>query len=97
MPLLSRLLPAFDEYILAYKDRRPALGQLNFNQVVSAGNGIFKPVVVVDGQVVGTWKRTFKKEQVIVETDLLVPLSVTQREAIVAKAGQYSEFLVSTV
>ena len=90
------LLPAFDEYIVAYKDRRPAFGQLNFNQVVSAGNGIFKPVVVVDGQVVGTWKRTFKKEQVIVETDLLVPLSVTHHKAVLAEAGRYSAFLIST-
>jgi hypothetical protein len=53
------LLPAFDEYIIAYRDRSAVLPSENFSKAVSS-NGVFRPVIVVNGQVVGLWKRTEK-------------------------------------
>ena len=67
---LVYLLPAFDEFIISYKDRRAALPFENHIKAVS-NNGIFRPVIVVNGQVVGIWKRTTKKDKVMVETDSL--------------------------
>jgi hypothetical protein len=61
------LLPAFDEFIISYKDRTASLPFENFNKAVSS-NGIFRPVIVVNGQVIGIWKRTINKDAVIVET-----------------------------
>lgn len=87
------LLPSFDEYLVAYKDRSAALGSLAFSQIVSAGNGIFKPVVVVDGQVAGTWKRTLKKDAVLVETSLLIPVTKDQQRAIEKEIETYRAFL----
>ena len=87
------LLPSFDEYLIAYKDRRAALGTLNLSQIVNAGNGLFKPVVVVDGQVVGTWKRTIKKDQILVETDYFLPLSDMQHEAVNREIARYRKFM----
>lgn len=52
-PLL--LLPAFDEYLIAYRDRRPQLPDAHRDAALTR-NGIFRPVVVSDGRVVGTWK-----------------------------------------
>jgi hypothetical protein len=86
-------LPSFDEYLVGYKDRRAALGELDFSQIVSAGNGIFKSVIVADGQVVGTWKRTFKKDRVMVDVTLLVSLNQAQQEAIIVEAERYGAFL----
>jgi Winged helix DNA-binding domain len=63
------LLPAFDEFIISYKDRSASLPSINFKKAVSE-NGIFRPVIVINGQVIGLWKRTIKKEKVIIETDL---------------------------
>jgi len=63
------LLPAFDEVIISYKDRRAALPFENFSKAVS-DNGIFRPMVVVNGQVTGRWKRSIKKGKVMVETEL---------------------------
>ncbi|MDR1380913.1 MAG: winged helix DNA-binding domain-containing protein [Tannerella sp.] len=54
------LLPAFDEYIIAYADRRAILPSENLRKAVSS-NGIFRPVIVVNGQVVGTWKKSSAK------------------------------------
>jgi len=54
------LLPAWDEYTVAYRDRNDILDP-RYAIRVNAGGGILKPVVVVRGQVVGTWQRTIGK------------------------------------
>lgn len=60
------LLPAFDEYIIAYKDRSAVLENDHHKTAVSS-NGIFWPTIVLDGQVVGLWKRAVKKDKLLVE------------------------------
>jgi hypothetical protein len=52
------LLPGFDEYLLGYGDRTAALAPEHIDAIVPGGNGMFKPTIVVEGEVVGTWKRT---------------------------------------
>ena len=51
------LLPGFDEYLLGYKDRTAVLDPAHATLVVPGGNGMFKPMIVVGGRVVGTWQR----------------------------------------
>lgn len=51
------LLPGFDELLLGYADRGATLPAEFAARIVPGGNGVFQPVVVDDGQVVGTWKR----------------------------------------
>ena len=58
------LLPAFDEYLLGYKDRAAALTAEDALRVIPGKNGIFLPTIVVDGLIVGTWKRKLKKNTV---------------------------------
>jgi len=52
------LLPGFDELVLGYQDRRATLPPEFAPRIVPGGNGVFRPTVVSDGQVVGTWKHT---------------------------------------
>jgi hypothetical protein len=52
------LLPGFDEFILGYADRGAVLPTEFADRIVPGGNGMFRPTVVSDGQVVGTWKHT---------------------------------------
>ncbi|GHT53636.1 hypothetical protein AGMMS49982_17070 [Bacteroidia bacterium] len=58
------LLPAYDEYIIAYTDRTPVLPAPNHSKAVSS-NGVFRPVIVVNGQVVGLWKKSPNKKQAV--------------------------------
>jgi hypothetical protein len=51
----AHLLPAFDEFLISYKDRNASLTLTNFKKAVSE-NGIFRPVIVINGQVMGLWK-----------------------------------------
>jgi len=55
------LLPAFDEYIIAYKDRSPVLLSEHHGKAVSS-NGVFRPVIIVNGQVIGLWRKTSQKK-----------------------------------
>lgn len=63
-------LPAFDQYIIGYKDRTVSLHPTHFSSVVT-NNGIFKPSIVKNGEVIGTWKRTIKKYQILIEPTFL--------------------------
>lgn len=62
------LLPAFDEFMVSYKDRTASLSADNHTTAIT-GNGIFKPIIVVNGKVEGVWKRSLQKDKVKVETD----------------------------
>jgi hypothetical protein len=62
------LLPGFDEYLLGYGDRTAALAPEHSDAIVPGGNGMFKPTIVVDGEVVGTWKRTLLAREIVIET-----------------------------
>jgi hypothetical protein len=86
------LLPAFDEFIISYKDRTASLPLANFHRAVSS-NGIFRPVIVVDGQVIGIWKRTLKKNKVIVETEFFQQPGKTTVSLVEQAAETYGCFL----
>ena len=55
--LPARALPGFDELILGYRDRTAQLDADHESLVVPGGNGMFSNTLVVDGRVVGTWRR----------------------------------------
>lgn len=50
-------------------------------------------VVVVDGQVVGGWKRALSKTRVVVELSLVAGLRAAERNAVVAAAQAFGRFL----
>ena len=50
------LLPGFDELLLGYADRSATLPAEFSDRIVPGGNGMFRPTVVSDGRVVGTWR-----------------------------------------
>jgi hypothetical protein len=52
------LLPGFDEFMLGYGDRGAILDPAFADLIVPGGNGMFRPTVVHDGRIVGTWQWT---------------------------------------
>ncbi|MEO8451222.1 MAG: winged helix DNA-binding domain-containing protein, partial [Gemmatimonadota bacterium] len=86
------LLPAFDEYTVAYRDRSAVLDP-SYAKRVNAGGGIFNPIMVLGGQVVGTWKRTLTKTSVDVTFMPFKRLTKAQREAFDTAADRYARFL----
>lgn len=85
------LLPAFDEYIIAYKDRGAVLDPVHGGLMSS--NGIFYPAIIVDGRVAGTWTRSFQKKSVVITLSPFAPLKKRERQAVAAAAERYGAFL----
>jgi hypothetical protein len=50
-------------------------------------------IIVVDGLVVGTWKRALKKDAVMVTTDIFAALTNTESQAVEKAIEQYAAFL----
>jgi hypothetical protein len=90
------MLPAFDEYTVAYKDRSAALDPA-FGKQANSGNGIIYPTIVVDGQVVGTWKRTLKKNSLAISPSPFTKLKRAETRAISEAASHYGKFLGASV
>ena len=88
----ANLLPAFDEYAVAYKDRAAVLHPSHIKQA-NAASAILCPTVIVNGRAVGTWKRTLKKNSVLIETSLWATLRKAERQAVATAARRYGEFL----
>ncbi len=86
------LLPAYDEFLISYADRTAALEAVHQKKTISE-NGIFRPIVVVNGQVVGLWKRTTKKHTVFIEVSHFTPFDKESVLAIEQETCRYGAFL----
>ena len=86
------LLPGFDEYLIGYTDRGAVLPGEHAPKIVPGNNGMFLPMLVSAGQVVGTWKRKIKKDTVEITLAPFAQLEVPQ-ETVRAAAQRYSRFL----
>ncbi|MDX6180871.1 winged helix DNA-binding domain-containing protein [Flavobacterium sp. Fl-77] len=60
-------IPAFDEILISYKTREVSI-LIEHQSMAFTNNGIFKPVILENGKVIGTWKRTLKKDHGKIET-----------------------------
>lgn len=86
------LLPGFDEYMLSYKDRSAAVDLQRYKEI-TPGNGMFASTIVIDGRVVGTWKRTLKKRSVAISCDPFITLNTAEEIALAAACERYGDFL----
>jgi len=89
----AHLLPNYDEYFIGFKDRSAFGERLSLAEDAMVGDALRAHVIVVDGQLVGGWKRTLTKAAVVVELTLLVRLTKPEREAVVEAAQALGDFL----
>jgi hypothetical protein len=66
------LLAGFDEFVLGYKERGAILEREHADKLVPGANGIFRPMIVAGGRIVGTWTRALRGRQL---TITLAPFS----------------------
>ncbi|HZW39710.1 MAG TPA: winged helix DNA-binding domain-containing protein [Ignavibacteriaceae bacterium] len=86
------LLPAYDEFVISYKDRTALLHPDNHESVISM-NGIFKPTILVNGKVAGIWKRVTKNNVIKVEINLFGKVNSLNKNLIEKAVSKYSNFL----
>ena len=86
------LLPNYDEYLIAYKDR-PAANSTRAANMEARSNGAFPHHLVIAGRLAGSWRRTVKANSVAVEVAPYKALSKAHTRAVTGEAECYSEFL----
>jgi Winged helix DNA-binding domain len=87
------LLPNFDEYIVGYTDRSAVFDATHTKNLDSRGNVLFQHTIVLNGRVVGTWKRALKKDSVLLTPTLFTTLTPAESRALLESASRYSAFL----
>jgi hypothetical protein len=89
-------LAAFDEYLISYKNRESSI-LLEHQPKAFTKNGIFKPTIVENGKVIGTWKRTFKKEHVHIETDFFQKTSTGKKQQLFEGIKPFEKYLETKI
>jgi hypothetical protein len=91
--ITGHLLPNYDEYYIGLKDRS-AIGKL-VSPLHPEENSVAlnAHIIIVNGQIVGGWRRELKKNKVTVQLRLLTTLEGAQREAVIEAANQYGSYL----
>jgi Winged helix DNA-binding domain len=87
------LLPGFDEYVLGYQDRSAPLSDGIATRIVPGNNGVFLPTIVVDGEIVGTWRKRIFARSLTVELSPESALSPTSVARATAVANRFGRFL----
>ena len=94
----AHLLPNYDEYLIAYRDRSAFFHPSNLGRDAKFLSGVLsRHLIVVDGQVIGGWHSTTKRDEVIVDGTLLVQPSKAQQSALTSAALDYGRFLGKAV
>ena len=94
--ITAHLLSVYDEYITGYRFRDGMVVTKYADRLLGMGQALIN-VLVVDGWVIGTWKRTLKKDAVVVELNLFARQRPEARRAIQAAADAYGAFLGRSV
>jgi hypothetical protein len=90
---VARLLPAYDEYFIGLKDRSAIQAKLESSGVAPKDDFIFGGALIVDGQIVGRWKRTVKGKSVAVELTRLTVLGKAEGRSVAHEADRFGAFL----
>jgi hypothetical protein len=87
------LLPNYDEYLVGYTDRANVFDAAHINKLDSRGGILFQHTVVINSRVAGTWKRTLKKNEVIIETTPFKAWTKTEKQGVAETAARFGKFL----
>lgn len=83
------LLPAFDEYTVAYADRTAAADA----GVLARINHGIAPNIIINGRIAGTWQRTISNQRVVVTHKPLRRLTRNERACLAEAVERYGKFI----
>lgn len=89
-------LAAFDEYLISYKNRESSI-LLEHQPKAFTKNGIFKPTIVENGKVIGTWKRTIKKDYVKIETEFFDKTEMNKKQILFERTKSFGNYLETKI
>jgi hypothetical protein len=60
------LLPPFDEFVVSYKNRSEIIEDKHYSKVMTK-NGLFDPTIMLNGEIIGSWRKSKKKNGIQIE------------------------------
>jgi hypothetical protein len=87
------LLPAYDEYNVAYKNREVVFDQNSVPQITNWG--ALGPTVVVDGRITGIWKTTGNEKSIRIAVTSSRNLRKQEKLSVAKAAERYAAYLDS--
>jgi uncharacterized protein YcaQ len=89
-----RLLPIFDSYLLAHREKDHLLSPEHYKRVYR-NQGWISPVVLINGAITGVWSHKLKNKKLLLEVDPFGKLTGNQRAAIEKEAKSLATFFES--
>ena len=89
------LLPIYDEFIMGYKDRKAIFEARNTIEPRPLFR--FDNTIMVEGQIIGTWKRTIHKQSINLECEFFRPLRKRQLSSLENAIHCFEKFTKLTV
>jgi hypothetical protein len=86
---IAHLLPNYDELLIAFKDRSAMLDP----RITPKASVLSAHFVTIDGRIVGGWRRTLGKGEVVIAAELLRPLTLSEMRSLKAAAARYARSL----
>ncbi len=75
------LLPSYDEFLISYQSKHISINPEHRTKAATM-NGIFKPIIVSNGEIIGTWKRAKIKSETVVILEFFDAQHVKLKEEI---------------
>jgi len=89
-------IPAFDEILISYKTREASILPQHQSKAFTS-NGIFKPVILENSKVIGTWKRTMKKDHTKIETQFFNETENHKKEVLFEGIKAFEKYLETKI
>lgn len=91
------LLPNFDEYVVGYSNRT-AIYDIDFNKKLDARqNVLFQHTIILNGRVIGTWKRKVNKKGITFIPKLFSPINPEKIELLKNAVDNYGKYLETSI
>jgi hypothetical protein len=89
--LRAHLISIYDELISGYKDHDAISQKDQTAKLRAMGNGLTH-IMLIDGQIAGTWKQTSSKGKILIKTTAFEPLNAAETKDVVKAARRYGDF-----
>ena len=91
--LTVHLLPNYDEHIVAYKDHDPSLDPIVLEKLAPEEEALMAHIIIRNGLVIGGWRRTVQRKEVLITANLLIKLESGAEAALEEAAKRYARFM----
>lgn len=88
----AHLLPNYDEFFIGHRDRSAIGRRLASVKAVTGGNFLITHVALIDGQLVGSWRRAPGRDAIRLDLKLLARLTSAEQDRLLREVRRYGSF-----